>query len=288
MLEGLTVDEAAERPGRLGNAGRQDGAHFAEQATLELVVDAACDALGNLSGGQAYANPQKVHVRKRRSGVHEMRGQRPTCEKEHFQSPDDPFLIARLDARRGCRIDPLQQAMKRGDAAALGDPFQPRAQGRVAPGPGKQPSRERSEVETRSTDDEGQVALAVNLADDCGRVLRVLGGGVFGRRFDDVDEMMRNPSPIADRYLVGADVEAPIDRGRVAIDDLAGVLLSQRERQRALAGRRRPENRNDEWSGQGGATSSPRRRLVVEERQGEKRLVGRVFRRQLLRRIGGR
>ena len=56
MLEGLTVDEAAERPGRFGNAGGQDGAYFTQQTTLELIVDAAGDALGNLSSGQADAN----------------------------------------------------------------------------------------------------------------------------------------------------------------------------------------------------------------------------------------
>ena len=164
MLEGLAVDEAAERPGRFGNAGGQDAAYLTEQTTLELIVDAARDALGDLSCGQAEANRKKVDVRKRRSGIHEMCGQGPTGQKEHLQGPDDPLLIARLDAHRGSRIDPLQQAMKRGDAAAPGDPSQPGSQGRIAPGPRKQPSRQRAKIEARPADDERQVAAAVNRA----------------------------------------------------------------------------------------------------------------------------
>ena len=45
--------------------------------------------------------------------------------------------------------------------------------------------------------------------------------------------------------LVGADVEAAIDGRRVAVDDLAAVALGQGQRQRALAGGGRPEDRDD-------------------------------------------
>ena len=78
-----------------------------------------------------------------------------------------------------------------------------------------------------------------------GGVARKLRGGVLLGRLDDVDEVVRNAALLRLRQLVGADVEPAVDRGRVAVDDLAAVLLGERERQRALAGRRGPENGED-------------------------------------------
>ena len=86
----------------------------------------------------------------------------------------------------------------------------------------------------------------MDVADRRRRVARVLRRGVLGRRLDDVDEMVRDTATLGDRQLVGADVEAAIHGGRVAVDDLAAVALGERERQSTLAGRRRPENRNHE------------------------------------------
>ena len=80
--------------------------------------------------------------------------------------------------------------------------------------------------------------------------------GVLVGRIDDVDEVMRNALLLRERHLVGADVEAAIHGGRIAIDDLAAELVSQRNRQRALANRRRTENRDDErrWHARPAAT----------------------------------
>ena len=81
------------------------------------------------------------------------------------------------------------------------------------------------------------------------RIARELRGGVLLGRIDDVDEMMRNAAALGSRDLVGADVEAAIDRGRIAVDDLAVEPLGERERQRALAGRGRPEDRRPNVTG---------------------------------------
>ena len=68
------------------------------------------------------------------------------------------------------------------------------------------------------------------------------------------------PRRSAERHLVGADVEAAIDGGRIAVDDLAAVPLGERQRQRALARRGRPENRDDEP-----ASSAPTRDEHVDD-----------------------
>ena len=85
----------------------------------------------------------------------------------------------------------------------------------------------------------------MDVANRRGGVARVLRRRVLVGRIDDVDQVVRNAAPLGQRHLVGADVEAAIDRRRVAVDDLAAEPLGQRQRQRALAGRGRPEHRDD-------------------------------------------
>ena len=57
------------------------------------------------------------------------------------------------------------------------------------------------------------------------------------------------PRCCVERHLVGADIEAAIDRRRVAIDDLAAIALRQREAERALAGGGWPEDGDEELGG---------------------------------------
>ena len=64
-------------------------------------------------------------------------------------------------------------------------------------------------------------------------------GRVFLGRVDNVNEMMRNTALLAQRHLVGADVEAAIHRGRIAADDFAAIPDGELQRERALACGRR-------------------------------------------------
>src|SRR5215204_232174 len=75
--------------------------------------------------------------------------------------------------------------------------------------------------------------------------------GVLGRRIDldwigNVDQVMRDRAPLVGRHLVRADVEAAIDGGGIAVENLAAEPLRQCQTQRALAGRGRPEHGQDE------------------------------------------
>ena len=92
----------------------------------------------------------------------------------------------------------------------------------------------------------GRRAARVDVADRRRRIARVLRRRVLVRRLDDVDQVMRDAALLGDRHFVGADVEAAIHRRRVAVDDLAAMPLGDRQRERALAGRGRTENGDDE------------------------------------------
>jgi hypothetical protein len=56
---------------------------------------------------------------------------------------------------------------------------------------------------------------------------------------------MWNAALVLGGHFVCANVEAAIDGRGIATDDLAVVLLGKRQGQGALAGRGRPENRQD-------------------------------------------
>ena len=55
---------------------------------------------------------------------------------------------------------------------------------------------------------------------------------------------MRNAGTLGLRRLRGADVEPPVDLPRVGTDDLGAGPLGELERERALADRGRPDDRD--------------------------------------------
>ena len=191
-----------------------------------------------------------------------MRRQRPAREKEHFERADDALQIARLDARGRRRVDAAQHAVQRRNAAPPGNRLEAPAQGGVATRSGKQAARERAIVEPGPAHDHRQPAATVNVANGRRRVACVVGRRVLLGRLGDVDEMMGDAPPPGHRHLVGADVEAAEHGRRVAIDDLAVVPLGDGERQRTLAGRGGPENREDEGSGHDSARTGRRPGLL--------------------------
>src|SRR3954467_9437842 len=66
MLQRLPVDEAGERQRGLGNAARQQRAHFIEQALRELLVHAAGDAFERLLGRDLQRERGDLVFRQRR------------------------------------------------------------------------------------------------------------------------------------------------------------------------------------------------------------------------------
>ena len=183
-----------------------------------------------------------------------------------------------------------------------------------AAGPGNRPARQRAEVEAGAADENRHAAAGVNGPDGDGGIARVARRRVDLGRLDDVDEVMRDALLRFGRHLVGADVEAAIDRGRIAVDDLAAEVVAPppaparscrspsvrgwpRRRAVRLA-RHLPhdehrQQRHDDDAGPAAGPASAatwplrRRRFVVEERHREERLVGRVLGRQRLRRVRG-
>ena len=125
------------------------------------------------------------------------------------------------------------------------DPLEPRAERRVAAGPGKEPARQRAIVEPVPPTRIGSRPRAVMSRIDGGRLARVARRRVLLGRIRDVDHVMRNALAGGDRHLVGADVEPAVDGRRVAADDFAVEPLRERDAERALAGGGRTEDRDE-------------------------------------------
>ena len=175
-----------------------------------------------------------------------MRRQRTPGQQKHFERTHDALQVARLHAASRVGVAPRQHAVQELGASTRGDRLETGAQGDVATGAGKQSSRQGAVIEPRPTDDQWQRAARLNLANHPSRIASVMRRRVFVGRIDDVDEVMRDPLPLHHRHLVGADVEAPVHGGRIAVDDLAAEPVSQRNRQGALANGGRTENGYDE------------------------------------------
>ncbi len=248
-----------------------------------------------------------VEFRQRRHGVGEVRRERPARQRVDLERANHPLAIGGLNARGRRGIHARQHAGAARRRRAARHPFQPRPQGRIGRRSGKQPAREGAEVEAGAADEDRQPAAPVDVADGRRRVAREPRGGVLVGGIDDVDEVVRDAAPLGDRHLVGADVEAAVDGRGVAVDDLAAEALGGGQRQRRLARGRRSRESPDSAAPRAAslstraarapgpaapstrprcrpaarrASSALRRRLVVEERHREERLVGRILRRQ--------
>ncbi len=136
--------------------------------------------------------------------------------------------------------------MQKPDAASLRNRFEADAERRVPRRTRKQSARERPVIKAGAANDNRELSAAVDVADGRRGVARVLGGGVLARGIGNIDEVMWNPTLIGRRDLIGTDIKPAIDRGRIAVDDLAIEPLGERERERTLAGGRRPEHGNEQ------------------------------------------
>src|SRR4030095_7270523 len=90
-----------------------------------------------------------------------------------------------------------------------------------------------------------------------GGVTRELRGRVFVGRIGDVDQVMRDAAPLVERHLVGGGVATAINRGRVAVDDLAVEALGERNAEGAFARGGGTKNRNQGRHNRFGTPGTP-------------------------------
>jgi hypothetical protein len=131
------------------------------------------------------------------------------------------------------------------DATPIGHSIQALAEYVVCSRTREKTAGEGPVVKARAADEDRQPVPGVNLADDARGVTGKARGGIDLRWIRDVDEVMRDAAALLEWQLVGADVEAAIDSGGIAVDDLAAVPLGERQAECAFTGCCRAEDRKD-------------------------------------------
>ena len=176
-----------------------------------------------------------------------MRGQRTPGQVIDLERPDR----AASSRAAGCAAPTRDLSAPATHAAARGR-ASPRSARVARAGPRRGSARGRTRASARGNrgrflrPGSARLPRAVISADDRRRFARVSSRRVLLGRIRHIHHVMRNPLLLLHRHLVGADVEAAIDRGRVAGDDFPTEQLRERDAERALARRGRPDASRDQ------------------------------------------
>ena len=176
-------------------------ADLVEQPALELLVDAARHALGDLRRRQPEAD--RHHVDIRAAATRCRRSARSAAARSgRTLRARGPSASGRAAESAAPTPDRPAAASGAGTVTSRRSAIASRrcAQRGVAPGPGKQPARQRAVVEAGAADENRQPPARVDVADRRGRVARVLRRGVFRRsdrrcRSDDAECRAARPAP---------------------------------------------------------------------------------------------
>src|SRR4051794_39973252 len=174
-----------------------------------------------------------------------MRRQGTAGQEIHFERTHQTLPIARMNPESRLPIDATEERVKPFGPLAIGDSLQSIAKRSVARRSGKEPARQRSIVETCSTDENRQLSARGDISNHRASFTSVARGRVLVRRIGNIDEMVRNSLLLAGWDFVCADIEPSIHGGRIAADDLALETACERNAQCALAGCGRTDNRDE-------------------------------------------
>ena len=242
VADGLARRCATSRAGRAASA-----ATSSTRPASRIAANRALDPVGELGARQ----PDARRARRRAPAAPYVvepgaeRRERPAGELDHLERAHDAAPVARLDARRGGRVDaararayararPPGSSASRVERGAHREVLARELRGR------RRPPARRGRCRRR--------AARACRAPRCRRPRRAPRAGTARptspRRVGDVDQVVRHRGPLGARRLGGADVDAAVHLHRVERDDLDVAERSrERERERRLAGRGRPDER---------------------------------------------
>ena len=252
----LTVSNRGQRSRRgLAEAG-QEPKHFRQQPALQHLARAGHDGRAQRGAVRAEAD-QELRALERGAPLLLLLGRdRAAGQQVDLERADDPDAVPSVSACRGRGIEALEQPVEPRVAEAGRDPLQAGPQRLVAGRSFEQPLQQRPQVEAGPPRHDRKPPARPDPRDRRARQARVVGGGEAGVRLDDVDQVVRHARPLRGRRLGAADVEPAVDLEAVAGDDLARVLAGEAQRERALAGGGRSDDRDQRRGHSRHSTSS--------------------------------
>ena len=165
-------------------------------------------------------------------------------ETEYLERALDSLRIARLQPHRRLWIDARQLGVERRPAPISGLRFDGRPDPVIGLRQRREPFAQRLEVEHGPADEQRHAAARGDLAHEPQRIGAELRRRVAFGRVDDVDQVVRHAAPLGPARLGGADIHAAEYLRRIDADDLDREIPRQLERDRALAARGRPHQKD--------------------------------------------
>ncbi len=235
-----------------GPPGRQpfveQPCHLIDEPRLKHLIDPLLDARVHRLPIDEYADLDGPRIDVRR--LRQARVIRLPSQFDDLQGAHDPPSIVRKNLARRDRVERRQPVMQsaRSDLRQLG--LKSRSHRSIGAGEVELVDH-RARVERRPTNQDGRTSSRPDGLNLCSGPPLELG---HGRRFGDgqpVQEVMRDPSPLALRHLRGADLHPAVESHGVGIHDLAIESFGKVKGELGLAGGRGTYDGDDHGSGHG-------------------------------------
>jgi hypothetical protein len=243
-LPHLAVADPLERVRRRWNSLAEPLPHLLDETGLEEGIDPLRDAARVRLAIPVEADLQRaVSLLPSRPGplAREALAPGPLSGERDLEGADDPLGVSGRDSLRGGGVEAAEPAVEPRRAPPRGHLAKAGAE-RLAPrGRRDDAAKEPPQIEARSPDDDRHAAARGDVRDRLLREPDVLRQGEVDPRVGDVDEVVRDGSPIRRRRLRGGRVEPAVHLHRVAADDLAAQPSGRFERDVGLADRRRTD-----------------------------------------------
>lgn len=157
-----------------------------------------------------------------------------SAEKTNLNRSHQPLRIVLMNPLSGGRIETREKPSHAANPPLFAN-HQPFTHGPITFGQVRKPFKERAKIKAGSTDDHGKTIAGGDFMDGLPGDARVLTCGVTVRGVEHVQQAMGDSAAFGLRSLGGADVEPTVELEGIAIDDFAGKVLANAQRERALS-----------------------------------------------------
>ena len=245
QLHSLLVAQRAKRPSRLPILLQQPPSLF-HQTVLKHPAGPLVDARVERIPIRIQPDPQDAKARERLPPLLPHLGHLPARRQANFDRPDQLWRVISMDFPRSLRIQTPQDPVQINRPPSLHCVPQSSAQFLRPLRTRKQPLQQRAQVKAGPANNNRQVAASLNVIQNLSSLARILPGRHIGVGRNEVEQMMRDARSFFRARLGRADLELPVHRHRIAVDDLSLKPFREFERKRSLAAGGGTQNRNQQ------------------------------------------
>src|SRR5215467_6604108 len=228
--------------GAFGETRGDQTAHLVEPAGCQHRFSAPVNSLIERLPRGLEADFQDPPAGKRRSAGAMHFAQRFAGEQANLNGPDEFLLVRRGDLRRRLRIEAGKHFVQVTRAVFLGRCAESLANFFRALRQIGQTFNQCPKIEPGADGEDGQARTPFDVGKSRQGLLAIAAGGRSFSRIKNVEQMVWYVLALRRRWLRRSDIKAAIKLRGIAGNDFAAELLREKNSERGLAGRSRPEN----------------------------------------------